>query len=67
MLWREHISALRKLGYCGSLNSGRSVQEMVVGWDGARRHFKPFFLPSYVSETTFFCEEEGVLSVLCDD
>lgn len=43
------------------LNTGRSVQEMVVGWDGARRHFRACFLPLYVSKGIFpeGCEEGG--------
>jgi len=31
-----------------SLNTGRSVQEKMVGWNEARRHFKACFLPLYV-------------------
>lgn len=42
---------------------------MVVEWDGARKHFKPFFLPSYVIDGTFSegYKEGVVLSVLYND
>lgn len=40
-----------------------------MGSDGTRRHFNPFFLPSYVSEGAVSegYEEGGVLNVLYND